>query len=119
MHCNRKEEIDLWVPMRVVYDTAQDDCKIRGRFLVESIWLDQKVVAGHDVVSKADHHQRGYVIFFGWLLFAFLCYKVANVKQDGKVYDPFEILGIRTVRVDRCLARLPTQCNPRAFQKKK
>ncbi|EPQ59753.1 DnaJ-domain-containing protein [Gloeophyllum trabeum ATCC 11539] len=30
----------------------------------------------------------------GWALFAFLSYKVSNIKSDEKVYDPFEILEI-------------------------
>jgi len=35
----------------------------------------------------------------GWGLFAFLSYKAANAKFDNKIYDPFEILGIRAVSV--------------------
>jgi translocation protein SEC63 len=33
-------------------------------------------------------------IIAGWSLFAFLSYKVANAKNDNKVYDPFEVLGL-------------------------
>ncbi|KAJ7623440.1 Sec63 Brl domain-containing protein [Roridomyces roridus] len=33
-------------------------------------------------------------VIVGWSFFAFLCWKVAGAKSDGKVYDPFEILGI-------------------------
>ena len=35
-------------------------------------------------------------------MLALISYKVANTKVDNKVYDPFEILGLSTVR---CLAR--------------
>ena len=31
-------------------------------------------------------------------MLALLSYKVANTKVDNKVYDPFEILGLSTVR---------------------
>ncbi|KAJ7050551.1 Sec63 Brl domain-containing protein [Mycena amicta] len=34
-------------------------------------------------------------VIVGWSVFAFICWKVAGVTFDNKVYDPFEILGIR------------------------
>ncbi|KAI5125002.1 hypothetical protein M0805_007426 [Coniferiporia weirii] len=32
----------------------------------------------------------------GWAIFGFLVYKVATTQNESKVYDPFEILGIRS-----------------------
>ncbi|ESK87828.1 translocation protein sec63 [Moniliophthora roreri MCA 2997] len=32
----------------------------------------------------------------GWTLVAYMCYKVAGAKLDNKIYNPFEILGIKT-----------------------
>jgi translocation protein SEC63 len=34
-------------------------------------------------------------VIVGWSVFAYLCWKVAGAKMDNKVYDPFEILGIK------------------------
>ncbi|KAL5530223.1 SEC63 [Sanghuangporus sanghuang] len=31
----------------------------------------------------------------GWSVFAFLVYKVSTTRNEGKLYDPFEILGIK------------------------
>lgn len=39
--------------------------------------------------------KKTYVLVAGWSLLGFVCYKVANAKLDNKIYDPFEILGIR------------------------
>ncbi|KAF7289535.1 J domain-containing protein [Mycena chlorophos] len=33
-------------------------------------------------------------IIVGWSVFALACWKAAGAKLDGKLYDPFEILGI-------------------------
>lgn len=44
----------------------------------------------------ADTPHRSMFLIIGWSVFAFLCYKVAGAKVEGKVYDPFEILGIST-----------------------
>jgi hypothetical protein len=35
----------------------------------------------------------------GWVTFGLLAYKVATTKVDNKIYDPFEILGIKSVRI--------------------
>ncbi|THU97929.1 hypothetical protein K435DRAFT_661913 [Dendrothele bispora CBS 962.96] len=35
-------------------------------------------------------------VIFGWTLVAYLSYQVANAELDNKIYDPFEILGIKT-----------------------
>ena len=40
---------------------------------------------------------RGSAIVLGWLAVAVLAYYVSNLKVDIKLYDPFEILGIRKV----------------------
>lgn len=34
----------------------------------------------------------------GWALAAFLVYKVLTTEVENKVYDPFEVLGLRSVR---------------------
>lgn len=34
----------------------------------------------------------------GWSLFAFVCYRVSLLKVESKIYNPFEILGIKSVR---------------------
>jgi hypothetical protein len=40
----------------------------------------------------------------GWVTFGLLAYKVATTKVDNKIYDPFEILGIKSVRlISTCL----------------
>ena len=33
----------------------------------------------------------------GWAVFSLLAYKVSTTKIDNKIYDPFEILGIKSV----------------------
>jgi hypothetical protein len=43
---------------------------------------------------------RSLFITLGWLAFGLLSYKVATTKIENKIYDPFEILGIRTVSND-------------------
>lgn len=39
---------------------------------------------------------RTFFLIGGWAAFAFLTYKVSTTKVENIVYDPFEILGIRT-----------------------
>ena len=41
---------------------------------------------------------RNVFLAAGWALVAFLVYKVVTTEVENKVYDPFEILGLRTVR---------------------
>lgn len=41
---------------------------------------------------------RSGITIVGWLLFAFLAFRVSNSTFDVKVYNPFEILGLRSVR---------------------
>lgn len=38
---------------------------------------------------------RAIITLFGWILFAFVAYKVSTTSNESKLYDPFEILGIR------------------------
>jgi translocation protein SEC63 len=38
------------------------------------------------------------VLLAGWSIVGFLAYKVRNAESDNKTYNPFEILGISTVR---------------------
>ncbi|KAJ8085815.1 secretory subunit [Marasmius tenuissimus] len=34
-------------------------------------------------------------VLFGWSLLAYMCYRVAGSTYESKIYDPFEILGIK------------------------
>ncbi|RDB15649.1 Translocation protein sec63 [Hypsizygus marmoreus] len=47
-------------------------------------------------LSKPALSKKAYFLVFGWSLLGYVCYKVANAKLDNKIYDPFEILGIKT-----------------------
>lgn len=47
---------------------------------------------------------RTYLLLAGWSFFAFVSYKVSQLKVENKVYNPFEILGIKTVRF--CICRV-------------
>jgi hypothetical protein len=40
---------------------------------------------------------RSLFILLGWAAFGLLAYKVSTTKIDNKIYDPFEILGIKSV----------------------
>jgi hypothetical protein len=40
---------------------------------------------------------RSVFIIAGWSLFVYVSYKVAGAKLESKIYDPFEILGLRAV----------------------
>lgn len=40
---------------------------------------------------------RSLFITLGWAVFGLLAYKVTTTKIDNKIYDPFEILGIKSV----------------------
>ncbi|KAF8996806.1 Sec63 Brl domain-containing protein [Cyathus striatus] len=40
--------------------------------------------------------KKTYFIIAGWSLFAFIGYRVSGMKTDSKIYDPFEILGIKS-----------------------
>jgi preprotein translocase subunit Sec63 len=42
---------------------------------------------------------RGAAILIGWAAVAGLAYFVSNVQIETKLYDPFEILGIRKARI--------------------
>lgn len=41
---------------------------------------------------------RSAVTLAGWALLAFLAYQVATSTVESKIYNPFEILGLRSVR---------------------
>jgi preprotein translocase subunit Sec63 len=43
-------------------------------------------------------YNRGGFVIGGWIAVALLSWKVLNTVTDNKVYDPFEILGISSVR---------------------
>jgi len=49
--------------------------------------------------TTADSLCRGLFITLGWVTFSLLAYKVATTKVDNKIYDPFEILAIKSVRI--------------------
>lgn len=40
--------------------------------------------------------RKTIIVLVGWSLVAFLIYKIATTEVENKIYDPFEILGIRT-----------------------
>ncbi|KAF9475267.1 translocation protein sec63 [Pholiota conissans] len=40
--------------------------------------------------------KKTYFLVGGWSLFALVCYRVSLLKVENKVYNPFEILGIKT-----------------------
>jgi hypothetical protein len=40
---------------------------------------------------------RSLFIILGWVAFSLLAYKVSTTNIDNKIYDPFEILGIKSV----------------------
>ncbi|KAJ3482277.1 hypothetical protein NLI96_g7099 [Meripilus lineatus] len=40
--------------------------------------------------------KRSLSLLVGWSLFAFVAFKVATTEVHNKVYDPFEILGLKT-----------------------
>ncbi|KAG6865385.1 hypothetical protein C0991_003088 [Blastosporella zonata] len=43
--------------------------------------------------------KKTYFLIAGWSLLGFIGYKVAHAELDNKIYDPFEILGIKmTIR---------------------
>jgi translocation protein SEC63 len=48
-----------------------------------------------------DPLRRNLFIILGWAAFGLLSYKVATTTIDNKIYDPFEILGIKSVGNDR------------------
>lgn len=50
---------------------------------------------------------RSLFIILGWVVFSLLAYRVATTKIDIKIYDPFEILGIKSVSL-RCQMALVT-----------
>jgi hypothetical protein len=41
---------------------------------------------------------RALAIIVGWSIFAFLAYNASTNAVENKIYDPFEILGLRSVR---------------------
>jgi len=52
----------------------------------------------HELCS--DYLYRSFLIISGWVVFSLLAYRVATTKIENKIYDPFEILGIKSVSVD-------------------
>ncbi len=44
---------------------------------------------------------RSLFLAVGWSAFAYLAYKVTTAKIENKVYNPFEILEISTVRTQK------------------
>jgi translocation protein SEC63 len=58
---------------------------------------------------------RSLFIILGWVVFSLLAYRVATTKIDIKIYDPFEILGIKSVSLG-CQMALATGCRPPSTQ---
>jgi preprotein translocase subunit Sec63 len=44
---------------------------------------------------------RTYLLVAGWIVFGLACWRASKLKVNSKVYDPFEILGINSVRAMR------------------
>lgn len=51
------------------------------------------------VMLMCEFGNRTVIVLVGWVLVAFLVYRIATTEVENKVYDPFEILGIRSVSV--------------------
>jgi hypothetical protein len=51
-------------------------------------------------LPTTDYLCRSLFIILGWVAFGLLAYKVSTTKIDNKIYDPFEILGIKSVSLD-------------------
>lgn len=45
--------------------------------------------------------KRGYFLMAGWSLFAFVCWRVSGLKIENAIYNPFEILDIKTNTPDK------------------
>ncbi|KJA18200.1 hypothetical protein HYPSUDRAFT_45520 [Hypholoma sublateritium FD-334 SS-4] len=45
---------------------------------------------------KLNFSRRTYFLLGGWSLFALVSYRASQLKVENKVYNPFEILGIKT-----------------------
>ncbi|KAF9563385.1 hypothetical protein CPC08DRAFT_632910 [Agrocybe pediades] len=64
-------------------------------------------VKQREIVSKEERGSmfkftaRTYLLLGGWSLFAFVCYRVSLLKVENKVYNPFEILGIKSSTSDK------------------
>lgn len=52
----------------------------------------------HSPFSSPNVLFRTVALLVGWTLFGFVAYKVATTEVLNKVYDPFEILGLKSVR---------------------
>lgn len=46
-----------------------------------------------------DHHDRTLILLVGWSIAAAFAYKVSTTENVNKIYDPFEILGLGSVRL--------------------
>jgi translocation protein SEC63 len=56
-------------------------------------------------LATTDYPCRSLFIILGWVAFSLLAYKVSTTKIDNKIYDPFEILGIKSVS-PKCLTSI-------------
>ncbi|PPQ71741.1 hypothetical protein CVT24_006505 [Panaeolus cyanescens] len=45
--------------------------------------------------------RRGYFLLGGWSLFVFVCWRVSGMKIENAIYNPFEILEIKTNTPDK------------------
>jgi translocation protein SEC63 len=62
--------------------------------------LSRRSVCYLMIISRCslNMYSRTYFLIGGWSMFAFVCYRVSQLKVENKIYNPFEILGIKTVR---------------------
>lgn len=49
--------------------------------------------------SFTDTVFRTYFLVAGWSILGYVSYKAATAKIDNKVYNPFEILGIKSAGI--------------------
>lgn len=49
-----------------------------------------------EIYVDLNEFRRTFFLVGGWTAFAFLTYKAATTRTENKIYNPFEILGIRT-----------------------
>ncbi|KAF5322656.1 hypothetical protein D9619_001280 [Psilocybe cf. subviscida] len=74
-----------------------DGCQCKD--CVEQRKLYQKQEKGSIFAPKIS--RKSYLLLGGWSLFAFVCYRVSQLKTENKIYNPFEILGIKSSTPDK------------------
>ena len=68
----------------------------QGAFLPSQIQQTVTIVCIY-CYSAFDHCHSSYFLVTGWALFVFVSYRVSQLKVEYNIYNPFEILGIKSV----------------------